>query len=198
MVGETQPTDGSVAGKRPKSNFARSSKGKSRKRPARRSATGAAERPPKSNRRYSHLRLDETVGFLLADTTRTMTRSFSARIARHGVGMGIFQFLRILWEQEGLTQSELAVRARMRGPSAAGALHDLERRGFVRRIGDRDDGRKVRVHLTQEGRRLYDLVMPDIDANNSVMLAGFSAAEQRALKTMLRRMRRNLAATGKR
>lgn len=144
--------------------------------------------------RYDHLRLEETVGFLLADATRTMTRTFSARIAGHGVGMGIFQLLRILWEEDGLTQSELAARARIRGPSAAGALHELDRRGFVRRITDKDDRRKVRVLLTPAGRRLYDVVMPDIDVTNRMMLSGFSASEQRTLKRMLHRMRHNLAA----
>ena len=143
--------------------------------------------------RYDHLRLEDTVGFLLSDTVRTMTRAFSARIAIHGVGMGIFQFLRILWEDDSLTQAELAERTRMRGPSAAVALHELERRGFVRRIADPHDRRKIRVLLTPKGRQLYDLVMPDIDVTNRAMLAGFSAAEQRALKRMLHRMRRNLA-----
>jgi DNA-binding MarR family transcriptional regulator len=148
--------------------------------------------------RYDHLRLEETVGFLLSDTVRTMTRAFSARIAIHGVGMGIFQFLRVLWEDDGLTQAELAERTRMRGASAAGALHDLERRGFVRRVADPHDRRKNRVLLTPKGRRLYDLVMPDIDVTNRAMLAGFDAAEQRSLKRMLHRMRRNLAeAAGK-
>jgi DNA-binding MarR family transcriptional regulator len=144
--------------------------------------------------RYEHLRLDETVGFLISDTVRTMTRAFSARIAIHGVGMGIFQFLRVLWEDDGLTQAELAKRTRMRGASVAGALYDLERRGFVRRITDSDDRRKVRVWLTPKGRRLYDLVMPDIDVTNRAMLVGFSTAEQRLLKQMLNRMRQNLSA----
>ena len=148
--------------------------------------------PATGRSKFDHLRLEETVGFLLSDSTRTMTRAFSARIAVHGVGMGIFQFLRILWEEDGLTQVELADRARMRGPSAAGALHELERRGFVRRTADRHDRRKVRVLLTAEGRKLYDLVMPDIAVTNEIMLAGFSAAEQKTLKRMLHRMRRNL------
>jgi hypothetical protein len=39
--------------------------------------------------------------------------------------------------------------------------------------------------------------MPDIDVTNRVMLDGFSAAEQRSLKLMLHRMRRNLAAAAK-
>lgn len=145
--------------------------------------------------RYAHLRLEETVGFLLSDTVRTMTRAFAARIARHGVGMGIFQFLRVLWENDGLTQAELANRTRMRGPSAAGALYELERRGFVRRVADRHDRRKIRVLLTPKGRQLYDLVMPDIDVTNRAMLSGFSASEQRLLKSMLHRMRRNLVKT---
>lgn len=144
--------------------------------------------------RYAHLRLEETVGFLLSDTVRTMRRAFSVRIAAHGVGMGIFQFLRVLWEDDGLTQAELAARTRMRGASAAGALYELERRGFVQRLADQTDRRKVRVWLTPKGRRLYDLVMPDIDVTNRAMLAGFSAGEQQTLKAMLQRMRRNLAA----
>jgi DNA-binding MarR family transcriptional regulator len=144
--------------------------------------------------RFDHLRLQETLGFLLSDATRTMTRTFSARIGAHGVGMGIFQFLRILWEEDGLTQSQLAARTRVREPSAADALYDLERRGLVRRIADRVDRRKMCVLLTAEGRKLYDLVMPDIAATNGIMLAGFSAAEQEVLKSMLRRIRGNLAA----
>lgn len=158
-------------------------------------ARGRATAAKLDQARFAHLRLEETVGFLLSDTVRTMTRTFSARIAQHGVGMGIFQFLRVLWEDDGLTQVELAERTRMRGPSAAGALHALERRGFVRRIADSHDRRKIRVLLTPKGRQLYDLVMPDIEVTNRAMLAGFGAAEQRVLKSMLQRMRRNLAAT---
>ncbi len=161
---------------------------------AKRRANGAGAKPAAGG--YDHLRLEDTVGFLLSDTVRTMTRAFAARIAIHGVGMGIFQFLRILWEDDGLTQAELAERTRMRGPSAAGALHELERRGFVRRTPDPHDRRKIRVVLTRRGRQLYDLVMPDIDLTNRVMLDGISAAEQRSLKLMLHRMRRNLATTG--
>ena len=142
---------------------------------------------------FAHLRLDETVGFLLSDTTRTMTRAFSARIAVHGVSMATFQFLRILWEEDGLSQTELADRARMRGPSAAASLQELERQGFIRRVADAEDRRKLSVRLTAAGRRLYDLVMPDIAATNKSMLAGFTTAEQAALKEMLHRMRHNLA-----
>jgi DNA-binding MarR family transcriptional regulator len=151
-------------------------------------------RADRRHRRYDHLRLEETLGFLLSDVTRSMTRVFSARIAEHAVGMGIFQFLRILWEEEGLTQSQLALRTRMREPSAADALYDLERRGLVRRVADAKDRRKVRVLLTPKGRKLYDVVMPNIAKTNDMMLSDFTPSEQERLKAMLRRIRKNLAA----
>lgn len=165
---------------------------------AKKRSTSNSGKPALGQPRFDHLRLQETLGFLLSEATRTMTRTFSARIAAHGVGMGIFQFLRILWEEDGLTQSQLAARTRMREPSAADALYDLERRGLVRRVADRNDRRKVCVLLTAEGRKLYDLVMPDIAATNGIMLASFSATEQELLKSMLRRIRENLAAAGTR
>jgi hypothetical protein len=160
---------------------------------AKRKALSAQGAPPAVKKRFDDLKLEETIGFLLSDASRTMTRTFSARIAAHGVGMGIFQFLRILWEEDGLSQSELASRTHMRGPSVANAIHDLERRGLVKRVADAADGHKVRVLLTREGRRLYDLVMPHIAVTNKAMLVDFTPAEQEILKSMLRRIRCNLA-----
>lgn len=160
---------------------------------AKRSAQSVQKSPGEPRGSFDDLKLEETIGFLLSDASRTMTRTFSARIAEHGVGMGIFQFLRILWEEDGLSQSELASRTHMRGASVANAINDLERRGLVKRLADRADGRKVRVLLTPQGRRLYDLVMPDIAVTNQSMLADFSMEEQETLKSMLRRVRRNLA-----
>lgn len=154
--------------------------------------------PRKANKavfqdRYDHLRLDETIGFLLAETSRTMTRAFSRRISVHGVGLGIFHLLRVLWEEDGLTQREMAVRLRMKGPTIVAAVRELEWRGFIRRVYDPNDKRKAQLFLTAEGKKLYDLAMPDIEAIRRVMMVGFSDAEQETLKGMLRRMRDNLS-----
>ena len=51
---------------------------------------------------------DETLGFLVADAARAFRRAFVPMIARHGVAIGHFPFLRIIAERGGLTVSELA------------------------------------------------------------------------------------------
>ena len=139
---------------------------------------------------------EETVGFLLWDTTRAFTTRFSKRIARHGVTFGLWPFLRALWEEDGLTQRQLSERVRMKGSTTVAAVNRLEERGLVRRIHNEQDGRKINVFLTPEGRRIYDLVMPEVAAINRQGIAGLSDAEQEELKRLLRDLRGNMTADG--
>jgi len=63
---------------------------------------------------------DETVGFLLWDARRALSRQLNRKLNRHGVGSGVFSVLRILWDEDRLTQSEIARRGRMTGPTIVG------------------------------------------------------------------------------
>lgn len=137
---------------------------------------------------------EETVGFLLWDTTRVFTARFSKRIARHGVTFGLWPFLRALWQEDGLTQRALSERVRMTGPTTVAAVNRLEERGLVKRFNNRDDGRVINVFLTRKGREIYDLVMPEVDAINRQGVAGLTHEEQDQLKTLLRGLRGNIIA----
>jgi len=135
---------------------------------------------------------EETIGFLLWDATRAFTSEFSTRIARHGVSFGLWPFLRELWEEDGLTQSELSRRVHMKGPTTVAAINRLERNGMVRRVQNKKDGRKINVYLTEKGRRTYDLAMPEVEAINRLGLGRIGERDQTQLKRMLKRIRGNL------
>lgn len=139
---------------------------------------------------------EDTVGFLLWDTTRAFVTRFSRRISRHGVTFGLWPFLRALWEEDGLTQRQLSERVRMKGPTTVAAVNRLEERGLVRRVHNDKDGRKVNVFLTAKGRRTYDLVMPEVEAVNHQGMASLSEDEQETLKRLLRDLRRNMNSDG--
>lgn len=136
---------------------------------------------------------ENTIGFLMWDTSRSFVREFSKRIGGHGVNFGQWPFLRALWAEDGLTQSELAARVKMRGPTTVAAVDWLERHGLVRRQAHPDDQRKVKVLLTAKGRRVYPRVIPDIQHVNEKAARGMTQSEQVALKRLLGRLRRNLA-----
>jgi DNA-binding MarR family transcriptional regulator len=136
---------------------------------------------------------DDTLGFLLADTSRAFRRTFSPMIARHGISVGLFPFLRIISEHDGLTFRELSDAVHMRGPTTVDAIKEMERLGFVRRRRNAQDARKVNLFLTERGRRAWDAVAPEVIAINHQGVAGLSKEEQAELKRLLRQVRLNMS-----
>lgn len=136
---------------------------------------------------------EDTVGFLLWDANRAMTRQFSAQIAKHGVTLGLWPFLRALWDEDGLTQRELSEKVRMKGATTVAALNKLEDRGLVRRQSNQIDARKINVFLTPKGRSVYRKVIPEVETVNAQCLSGLSKEDQVDFKSLIRRIRNNIA-----
>lgn len=71
---------------------------------------------------------------------------------RHGQG----RVLRLLSEQDGMTQSALAEAAQLRPPTVAELLDKLESAGMVARTRDPNDRRRSLVSVTDMGRESLD------------------------------------------
>ena len=139
---------------------------------------------------------EQTLGYLLWDATRHFTREFARRIARHGLNFGQFPFMRELWEEDGLTQRELAERAGMRGPTVVAAIQWLESHGMVRRERSAHDRRKTHIFLTPKGRDIFRKVVPEIQFINDTLTHEFSAAERAELHVLLGKLRDNIRDSG--
>jgi DNA-binding MarR family transcriptional regulator len=138
--------------------------------------------------------LDEAIGFLIADTSREIRRSLYARIAQHGVRGGSWYLLRVLWQQDGVSQRDLAVRLGLSGPSVQEMLTAMEQDGLVLRERDPLDRRKIRVLLSAKARKLRKPLMALAEEVNAIALAGLGAEQQQQLKDLLKDMKARLAA----
>jgi DNA-binding MarR family transcriptional regulator len=138
------------------------------------------------------LPLAESLGHLVRDMNRAIQRLLAARIAEHGVALGGWYFLRVLWEEDGLTQRELANRVGMVEPTAVAALRGLEAQGLIRRDRQPGDKRKVEVRLTEKGRALRAVLLPVAHGINDMAAAALTPAERRLLEALLRRARAGL------
>lgn len=138
-------------------------------------------------------KLEDAIGFLLWDATRAMTRMSNEFLTDHGVTTSVFPFLRALWEKDGITQRQLAKRIGVSGATTVVALRQLERAGYIKRAVDESDARKILVSLTKEGRKLYGLVIPDIETVMNACLNDFTEQERSQLRQLLRRFRNNIA-----
>jgi MarR family transcriptional regulator, organic hydroperoxide resistance regulator len=137
---------------------------------------------------------DQSVGYLVRETHRAFLRALGTRVSRHGVSIGMWYFLRALWEEDGLTQRELSRRVRMMEPTTATALESMERRGLISRTRNSLDRRKINIYLTGEGRRLREALLPYAMEVNRAALAGIPVKKIPLLREQLDRMRHNLDA----
>lgn len=65
-----------------------------------------------------------------------------------------------LSEKDGITQTELAERARKDRPNTTRILDTLERNGFIRRVRDSKDRRSYRIFLTEGGKATQKKLTP--------------------------------------
>lgn len=132
------------------------------------------------------------LSYAVRDLHRAFSRALQARIVTHGVSMGQWFFLRVLWEEDGLTQRELSQRVGMMEPTTVTALNTMESRGLVERVRNPHDRRKVNIYLTPKGRALRDTLLSCAAEVNELSLQGISPKEQEIVMSVLTRMLSNL------
>lgn len=138
----------------------------------------------------------QSVGHQVRWTHRALQRELEARIRPYGITLGMWAFLRALWEEDGLSQRELSDRARTTEPTTVTALHAMEKRGLVVRVPNTDDRRKSNIYLTQPARALRELLLPVAREVNRTAMVDLSRAETETLKRILTKIRANLAVSG--
>lgn len=139
----------------------------------------------------------QSVGHQVRWTHRALQRELEARIRPYGITLGMWYFLRALWEEDGLSQRELSDRAGTSEPTTVTALHAMEKRGLVVRIQNATDRRKSNIHLTPPARALRELLLPTARGVNETATVGIPRAEIAMLKRILTKIRANLAAANR-
>jgi MarR family transcriptional regulator, organic hydroperoxide resistance regulator len=112
--------------------------------------------------------------------------------ARHGVYEGQQFVLRRLWREDGLTPGQIARQLGLATPTVTRAATRMETAGLLRREPHPTDGRLVRLVLTDRGRELERVIVPEMRALTEQTLAGFGTEERAELIKALRRVHRNL------
>jgi MarR family transcriptional regulator, organic hydroperoxide resistance regulator len=136
---------------------------------------------------------NDRIAHLVKDAMRGLMRALQMRQARYSVSFGHWSFLRILWEQDGLTQRELSERAGLQEPTTYAALKAMEKLGYVTRKQLPDSRKKVYVFLTAKGRALRPLLVPLAEEVNQVALEGVPPEDIAATRRTLLVMIENLA-----
>jgi DNA-binding MarR family transcriptional regulator len=158
-------------------------KGWIKKAPAKRAST---------MRDLSRVELEKSTGYLIRDVYRLELRALADRLAARGTVVGAWFYLRVLWNDDGITQRELGRRIGVNDATVGYALEGLKRMKLVTRQRAQSDRRKILVFLTPKGRDLGKQLLPVARDINKIILSGFSASEAAQFSQYLKRARSNL------
>ena len=96
--------------------------------------------------------LPETTSYLLATICKAHRNWAEQELATVGLHVGQEMLLSHLWQEDGLTQSELAQRLGVQPATVCKMLGRMEAGGLIATRRDERDSRISRVYLSDEGQ----------------------------------------------
>lgn len=139
------------------------------------------EEPPLEGAALEHAPFGHLFSVIHRQSSVAMTR----RLRESGVSFGQFLSIRYIYENEGCSQEQLSNRLRLDKGAVARTVHALEEDGYVQRLPDPQDRRRVILSLTEQGKEQYRSIVRISDEWESVLLQDLSPQEQKELRRLL-------------
>jgi DNA-binding MarR family transcriptional regulator len=139
--------------------------------------------------RYVHLRNPALRAWVrMLRLSQKVQPALAERLRRLGLNPAEFDILDTLAAREGLTQQELADALLVTKGNMTYHLCRMEERGLVDR---RPEGRKNRLYLTGESRRLLEEALPEHEALIDERFSGLSVEDRAQLADLLGKLERS-------
>ncbi|MDK3020677.1 MarR family winged helix-turn-helix transcriptional regulator [Pseudodonghicola flavimaris] len=132
--------------------------------------------------------------YLLAKVSDRASAEFHAHARAEGLRVPEWRVLASLTDEDGAMTTRLAWLSMMEQSRLTRIIDQMVERGLVIRRSDPQDGRRVRVFLTLEGRALALRLREDAQAHEARILARLDPEDAARLKPLLATMLEQLEA----
>ena len=133
-----------------------------------------------------------SVGYLTRINFRAFSKALEKLTEPHGVTAGQWRILRVLWEEDGITQREISNRVGITEATAVKSLAGLETAELITRQVDKSDRRKMITRLTTRAKRLKKKLIPFVVDVNERALKGISRKDVDTARRVLAQTYLNL------
>lgn len=159
--------------------------------------SGMGKNKVEKNKKKARLPRHKSLGWLVAVLGMEMAAALAQRLKAIGLNLVVWPTLYVLWEEDGLTQTELASRCRTAHYTTTRVLDALEQSGLIERRPHPESRRTHLVYLTPAGHALEQAGVAEATACNREFLARLSEEEGAQLVKLLRKAAREVAKTSK-
>jgi DNA-binding MarR family transcriptional regulator len=133
-------------------------------------------------------RITQLPSWLVGQLAATAARLVTEALSSDGLRRQHFTVLTALAERGAASQAALGRRLSIDRSDMHGLLSELDRHGFVARLRDEDDHRRILIDLTAAGARALKRLDKRVEAAQEALVAPLSAAERRQLQRLVRRL----------
>jgi MarR family transcriptional regulator, lower aerobic nicotinate degradation pathway regulator len=134
--------------------------------------------------------IEGTAGFLLAKAYQRFFACFRDGLEPFGITPPQFALLAFLWQQDGLSQTELADKTEVDRTTLSGMVDRLQKLELVERLRHPSDRRVWLVQLTAAGREMESQLVPIALQVRERLAANLEDDEYLQLCVLLKKLRK--------
>ncbi|MGF1742293.1 MarR family transcriptional regulator [Vibrio profundum] len=127
----------------------------------------------------------ESFGWLVAVLGSQMASALDKKLKEMNLNLGLWPTLFALWEEEGLTQADLAVRCQTENYTTTRVIDSLEKLELVERKKHPTSRRAYQVFLTDKGHALEEEATTAAITCNDEFLSVLSETEKKQINELL-------------
>ena len=139
-----------------------------------------------------NLRFQDYISIKIHQTDLNLTKYIKSKLDQFNLAPEQNLVMMLLWEQDGLTQNELAEKLNKDKTNIARMASSLEKKGYVKRAHPKEDRRSLMLLLTKNGKELGEQVIPVAEEFNEVVTNGLSEDELTELERLLSKIDQNV------
>ncbi len=128
---------------------------------------------------------------LIKKANRFLIKKANELLKPYGLTDAYTYFLMALYQQDGLTQSEMHKQIGIEQPTAVRTLDRMERDGLILRSRSMIDRRAIEIRLTEKGRNCQKIIEQCAHELNQFALNGFTEEEKSSMNHLLTRINDN-------
>ncbi|WP_454442317.1 MarR family winged helix-turn-helix transcriptional regulator [Vibrio bathopelagicus] len=130
----------------------------------------------------------KSFGWMINVIANKATKDFDLELKKHGLSIALWPTLMCLWEEEGVTQRDIAAKSKVENSTTTRTLDKLEKLELVERRADPHSRRSFRIYLTEKGKALEEVLIPIPVRLNKELMSALDAQEQQQMIGLLKKM----------
>ncbi|GIU05467.1 MarR family transcriptional regulator [Shewanella sp. c952] len=132
----------------------------------------------------------ESLSYLVSHLNVDLQNALDQRLKRYDLDIKLWPVLFSLWQEEGVTQTELSKRCDVANYTMTRLLDQLQQQQLITRQQDLDNRRAFNIYLTNNGKALEQDLIREAERVNEMYLENLTVEEQTEFLTLINKINR--------